>query len=63
MNRNENLKNLKKKFNLYDNEELFATFEYDNELKRYQSDYGYLTIEKVYELANGKEKDKKIIWI
>lgn len=63
MNRNKDLKNLKNKFNLYDKEGFFATFEYDRELKRYQSDYGYLTIEKVYELANGKERDKKIIWI
>lgn len=63
MNKNENLKNLKNSFNLYRKEELFARFEYDSELKRYQSDYGYLTPKKVYEIANNMEKDRKIEWI
>lgn len=50
-------------FGLFYKRELFAKFEYDEELKRYQSDYGYLTVEKVYELANDMEQDRKIKWI
>ena len=59
------LNNLKehKPFNLYYKGEYFATFEYDDELKRYQSAYGYLSIEKVYQLDKGLEKDRKIEWI
>ena len=59
------LNNLKehKPFNLYYKGEFFDKFEYDDELKRYQSNYGYLSIEKVYQLDKGLEKDRKIEWI
>ena len=50
-------------FELFHKGNLFAKFEYDGELKRYQSDCGYLTVEKVYELANNMEQERKIIWI
>lgn len=63
MNKDEILKNGKNSFNLYYKGEYFATFEYDKELKRYQSDSGYLSIEKVYQLDKGLEKDRKIEWI
>lgn len=63
MNNKKNLNSLKKSFNLYHNGEFFAKFEYDKELKRYQSDCGYLTVEKVYELANDMEEERKIKWI
>lgn len=63
MNKDEILKNGKNNFNLYYKNEYFDKFEYDKELKRYQSDYGYLSIEKVYQLDKGLEKDRKIEWI
>ena len=64
MNKNENLKNLKNRFNLHDEEGIFATFEYDEELKRYQSDYGWLSLEKVFELSKGKDRAGRWIeWI
>ena len=63
MNKNEILKNGKNKFNLYYKGEYFDKFEYDKELQRYQSDSGYLSIEKVYQLDKGLEKDRKIEWI
>lgn len=63
MNKGENLKNGKNKFNLYYKSEYFATFEYDKELQRYQSDSGYLSIEKVYQLNKELEKSRKIEWI
>ena len=52
-----------KPFNLYHKGEYFAKFEYDEELKRYQSDYGYLSIEKVYQLDKDLERDRKIQWV
>lgn len=63
MNKGENLKNGKNKFNLYYKSEFFDKFEYDDELKRYQSDSGYLSIEKVYQLNKELEKSRKIEWI
>ena len=63
MNKDEILKNGKNSFNLYYKGEYLATFEYDKEFKRYQSLYGYLTIERVYQLDKGLEKDRKIEWI
>ena len=63
MNKDEISKNGKNNFNLYYKGEYFATFKYDDELKRYQSDSGYLSIEKVYQLDKGLEKDRKIEWI
>lgn len=59
---NNNLRN-HKSFRLFYKNELFAKFDYNNELKRYQSDIGYLTMEKVYEIANNMEQDRKIVWI
>ena len=52
-----------KPFNLYHKGEYFAKFEYDAEQKRYQSSYGYLSIEKVYQLGKDLERDKKIQWV
>lgn len=63
MNKEETLKNGKNRFNLYYKGEYFTTFEYDAELKRYQSEYGYLSIEKVYQLDKDLEKDRKIQWM
>lgn len=63
MNNEKNWNNLKKSFKLYHKGELFATFIFDTELERYQSDIGYLTIEDVYKISNGMDKDRKIIWI
>lgn len=59
------LNNLKehKPFNLYHEGEFFDKFEYDDELKRYQSDSGYLTIEAVYKIFNNKKETRKIEWI
>lgn len=68
MNNNANLKNLSeclrenKSFKLYYKNEFFAEFSYDREKNRYQSDYGYLSTKKVYEIAKGLELDRKIIW-
>ena len=56
-----NLKN-HKSFNLFYKEKYFATFEYDKELQRYQSDIGYLTMEDVYKISNSKDKERKIVW-
>ena len=58
---NNNLKD-HKTFSIYDNDGLFVKYEYDNELKRYQSLYGYLTIEEVYTIARDKEEIRYIIW-
>lgn len=59
------LNNLKEHipFNLYHKEEYFDKFEYDDELKRYQSDSGYLTIEAVYKILNDNQEIRKIEWI
>ena len=59
------LNNLKehKPFNLYYKSEYFDKFKYDNELKRYQSDIGYLTIEAVYKILNDNQETRKIEWI
>lgn len=67
MSFNENTKNLKErlkgsKFRLYYKEKFFAVFEYDEELERYQSKIGFLTIQKVFEINKGLERDRKIIW-
>lgn len=63
MNKEEILKSGKNKFNLYYKGVYFATFEYNKELKKYQSLYGYLTIERVYQIDKGFDKDRKIEWI
>ena len=59
------LNNLKEHipFNLYYGGEYFDKFEYDDELKRYQSDSGYLTIEAVYKILNDNRETRKIEWI
>ena len=58
---NENLK-LHKPFSLYDNDGLFAEYVYDNELKKYQSDWGYLTIEGVIQIVKDNDDERYIIW-
>lgn len=59
------LNNLKehKPFNLYHKGEYFDNFKYYDELKRYQSDSGYLTIEAVYKIFNNDQETRKIEWI
>lgn len=59
------LNNLKEhiSFNLYYEGEYFDKFEYDDELKRYQSNSGYLTIEAVYQIINDNQETRKIEWI
>jgi len=51
-----------KPFSIYDNDGLFARYEYDDELKRYQSKCGYLTIEGVLKIAKDETDERKIIW-
>ena len=59
------LNNLKEHipFNLYYKEEYFDNFKYDDELKKYQSNSGYLTIEAVYKILNDNHETRKIEWI
>lgn len=59
---NNNLK-LHKPFEMYDNEGVFAKFYYDEELKRYQSDFGYLTMQGVIEITKDEEDERYIVWI
>ena len=49
-------------FGLYDNDGLFAEFIYDNELKRYQSDWGYLTTQDVYTIMKDETDKRYILW-
>lgn len=58
---NENLKN-HVSFSLYDNDGLFAKYDYDNELKRYQSDWGYLTSQDVYKIMKDETDERYILW-
>ena len=58
---NEHLKQ-HKPFKLFDKDEYFADFNYDENLKRYQSEYGYLTIQSVYEIAIDENDDRNIIF-
>lgn len=51
-----------KPFSLYDSDGLFARYEYDEELKRYQCDYGYLTLQGAYEISKDEEDDRYIVW-
>ena len=51
-----------KTFSIYDNDGLFAEYVYDNELKRYQSDYGYLTIQAVYEISRNETDNRYVVW-
>lgn len=53
-----------KSFNLCDNDGIFAKFDYDEKLKRYQSDYGWLSMEKAFELSRGKDRVRRWVeWI
>lgn len=69
MKNEQNLKILKenleqyKSFRLYYKNEFFDIFTYDKENKRYQSNSGYLTIQKMYEILRGLELDRKIVWV
>lgn len=58
---NENLKQ-HKSFGLYDKDGLFAEFEYDENLKRYQSDYGYLTIQDLIKIEKDNDDERYFIW-
>lgn len=49
-------------FSLYDNDGLFAKYVYDENLNRYQSDYGYLTLQGVYEISKDETDDRYIVW-
>lgn len=49
-------------FGLYDNDGLFAKFIYDYDLKRYQSDYGYLTSQDVYQIMKDDDDERYVIW-
>lgn len=51
-----------KPFGLYYENEFFDSFKYDERNRRYQSNSGYLSISKVYEIAKGIELERKIIW-
>ena len=51
-----------KPFKLYYENVLFDNFIYNEENKRYQSNSGYLSISKIYEIARGLELNRKIIW-
>lgn len=51
-----------KNFKLYNNDGLFAEFKYDEQLKRYQSEWGYLTIEGVFEIIRDLEDERYVIW-
>lgn len=69
MKNEQNLKILKenleqhKNLKLYYKNEFFDSFTYDKENKKYQSNSGYLTIQKVYEISKGLELDRKIVWV
>ena len=55
--------NLAVSFQGYPLFEYFANYKYDDELKRYQSDCGYLTLEAVYQILNDNKETRKIEWI
>lgn len=58
-------KNLKehRPFDVYEKDgSYFEEYKYDEELKRYQSEYGYLTIEGVIQIAKDKEDIREIVW-
>lgn len=57
-------KNLEKhkSFSLYDNDGLFAKYIYDYELKRYQSEWGYLTAQDIYKIMKDETDERYIIW-
>lgn len=59
------LNNLKqhKPFILYYEGKFFDKFEYNDELQRYQSVSGYLTIEAVYRILNNNQEIRNIEWI
>lgn len=59
---NNNLKE-HKSFELWDRTGIFNRFDYDEELKRYQSDFGYLTMQGVVEISKDEEDERYIVWI
>lgn len=59
---NNNLK-LHKSFEVYDNKGLFSRFVYDEELKRYQSNCGYLTLQGVVEISKDESDERYIVWL
>lgn len=64
MRKEGNLKSLKKSFNLYHKNEFFARFDFDEETNRYQSNYGYLSPKKVFEISKGKDEiGRRIEWL
>lgn len=50
-------------FNLFYKNEFFARYDYDYELKRYQSWCGYLTTEAVFQIIKDTTETRKIIWL
>ena len=49
-------------FSLYDYDGLFAKYIYDDELKRYQSEYGYLPTQDVYKIMKDNNDERYILW-
>lgn len=58
-------KNLKehKSFEIWDSKSLFARFNYNEEMKRYQSSYGFLTMQGVLYIAKDEEDERYIVWL
>ena len=59
---NNNLKE-HKSFEMYDSEGIFARFDYSEELKRYQSKYGYLTIQSIIQISKDESDERYIRFI
>ena len=58
---NDNLKK-HKAFGLYDDDGFFATFEYNNITNRYESEYGYLTLQGIYEISKDETDKRFVMW-
>ena len=59
---NNNLKE-HKSFELWDSKSMFAKFDYDEELKRYQCNCGYLTLPGVVQISKDETDERYIVWI
>lgn len=58
---NENIKQ-HKPFKLLYKDEYWADFDYDEERKVYQSNYGYLTIEGIMQIVKDKDDERNIVF-
>ena len=58
---NENLKQ-HKPFKLFYKGEYWADFDYDEEKKVYQSNYGYLTVEGIYKIIKDEDDERNILF-